>query len=81
MPYGYDSYYKANWAVFSSTGQAYMLYRDGLRGSGATVVALSGGTTWTTVGTPAFSSGATSDGHMAVAPDGTLYVAYRDDAN
>ncbi len=58
-----------------------MLYRDSLYGSGATVVTLSGGTTWVTVGSPGFSSGATLDGRIAIGPNGTLYVAYIDAAN
>jgi hypothetical protein len=71
----------------SSTGQIYGAFADASVGSGMTVKAFNGsaynaaGSSWRTIGTAGFSSGAVYSPIVRVAPNGTIYASYVDVAN
>lgn len=64
---------------FAPDGTLYIGYKDFLPGidGRATVKKYTGGA-WSVVGTAGFSAGEADDTRMAIGPDGTVYMAYRD---
>ena len=67
---------------FAPDGTPYVAYQDDANDSKTTVMRLSGsGTSWETVGSAGFSAGGALYQSLSFAPDGTPYVAYRDDGD